>query len=210
MATLQGRRETIAHLPSRGKSLALDEFFDETENHARSRSERLRENSGTSISSPEIIVGGALRSPTQPIDTMLKFTEMDFNVTLIQQMEADISPVVLINRFTVTPEEVDQLLKAWAADAAFLKTQPGCIFRSASPWHRRQLLLYKRRCVGVSRALQAGVHAPKLPGSSERLPAKHSGVAATFRESSNPQYLCRRMNALPARALQRTGNGGLL
>jgi quinol monooxygenase YgiN len=105
----------------------LDEFFDETENHARSRSERLRENSGTSISSPEIIVGGALRSPTQPIDTMLKFTEMDFNVTLIQQMEADISPVVLINRFTVTPEEVDQLLKAWAADAAFLKTQFGCI-----------------------------------------------------------------------------------
>jgi hypothetical protein len=44
---------------------------------------------------------------------MLKFTEMDSNVTLIQQMEADISPVVLINRFTVTPEEVDQLLKAW-------------------------------------------------------------------------------------------------
>ena len=48
---------------------------------------------------------------------MLKFTEMDSNVTLIQQMEADISPVVLINRFTVIREEVDQLLKAWAADA---------------------------------------------------------------------------------------------
>ena len=57
---------------------------------------------------------------------MLKFTEMDSKVTLIQQMETDVSPVLLINRFTVTPEDVDQLLKAWAADAAFLKTQPGC------------------------------------------------------------------------------------
>jgi heme-degrading monooxygenase HmoA len=58
---------------------------------------------------------------------MPKFTEMDDKVTLMQQMEADVSPVVLINRFTVAPEEVDQLLKAWAADAAFLKTQPGYI-----------------------------------------------------------------------------------
>jgi hypothetical protein len=64
MATLPGRRETIAHLPSIGKSLALDEFFDETENHARSRSEGLRENSGTSISSPEIIVGEHYAHPT--------------------------------------------------------------------------------------------------------------------------------------------------
>ena len=29
---------------------------------------------------------------------------MDSKVTLIQQMETDVSPVVLINRFTVTPE----------------------------------------------------------------------------------------------------------
>jgi hypothetical protein len=129
---------------------------------------------------------------------MLKFTEMDSKVTLIQQMETDVSPVVLINRFTVAPEEVDQLLKT------------GLHFRSASPWHWRQLLLYKCRGMGVSRALQAGVHAPNLPGSSEGLPAKHSGVAASFRESSGPQYLCRRMTALPVSALQRTGNGGLL
>lgn len=58
---------------------------------------------------------------------MPQFTEMDSSVTLFQQMETDVSPVVLINRFTVAQEEADQLLKAWAADAAFLKTQPGYI-----------------------------------------------------------------------------------
>ena len=46
---------------------------------------------------------------------MPKFTEMDAKVTLRDQMGTEVSPVVLINRFTVAPEEVDQLLKAWAA-----------------------------------------------------------------------------------------------
>jgi heme-degrading monooxygenase HmoA len=58
---------------------------------------------------------------------MLKFTEMDSKITLKQQMETAVSPVVLINRFTVASEEVEQLLRAWAADAAFLKTQQGYI-----------------------------------------------------------------------------------
>ena len=58
---------------------------------------------------------------------MLKFIEMDSNVTLLQQMEKDVSPVVMINRFAVASEEVDRLLEAWTADAAFLKTQPGYI-----------------------------------------------------------------------------------
>ncbi len=58
---------------------------------------------------------------------MPKFTEMDTNVTLKQQFETDVSPVVLINLFNVAPEDEDQLLKAWTADAAFLKTQPGYI-----------------------------------------------------------------------------------
>jgi heme-degrading monooxygenase HmoA len=57
----------------------------------------------------------------------MQFAEMDANVSLMQQMETDVSPVVLINRFTVAPEDVEQLLSAWAADAAFLKTQPGYI-----------------------------------------------------------------------------------
>ena len=47
---------------------------------------------------------------------MPKITEMDDKVTLRDQLGTDVSPVVLINRFTVAPEEVDRLLKAWAAD----------------------------------------------------------------------------------------------
>jgi heme-degrading monooxygenase HmoA len=58
---------------------------------------------------------------------MIRMKEMDDAVTLREQMGLDAGPVVLINTFTVQPEEVDQLLQAWAADAAFFKRQPGFI-----------------------------------------------------------------------------------
>jgi heme-degrading monooxygenase HmoA len=58
---------------------------------------------------------------------MVKLTEMDEGVTLQQQLAQEAGPVILINTFTVKAEEADQLLQAWAADAAFFKRQPGFI-----------------------------------------------------------------------------------
>jgi heme-degrading monooxygenase HmoA len=60
--------------------------------------------------------------------SVVKLVEMDDKITLSEQMEEeDIGPVILINKFNVKPEEVDQLLRAWAADAAYFKSQPGFI-----------------------------------------------------------------------------------
>jgi quinol monooxygenase YgiN len=59
---------------------------------------------------------------------MATFSEMDEKeVTLSEQLEENVSPVILINKFNVNPEEADQLLKAWADDAAYFKSQPGFI-----------------------------------------------------------------------------------
>src|ERR687896_1100368 len=58
---------------------------------------------------------------------MPQLIEMDKNVTLFAQMEEQIGPVTLINKLTADPGEADQLLKAWAADAAFMRQQPGFI-----------------------------------------------------------------------------------
>ncbi len=58
---------------------------------------------------------------------MPKLVEMDEQVTLFKQMEENVSPVILINSFKVKPEDVDQLLQAWAEDAAWMKQQPGYI-----------------------------------------------------------------------------------
>jgi heme-degrading monooxygenase HmoA len=59
---------------------------------------------------------------------MPKLVEMDRHVSLFEQMEEQqVGSVVLINTFTVEPEEADQLHDAWASDAAFMKQQPGFI-----------------------------------------------------------------------------------
>jgi len=56
------------------------------------------------------------------------FSEMDKHVTIYDQLkEEGGGPVVLINVFTVKPEEADQLMAAWADDAAYMKRQPGFI-----------------------------------------------------------------------------------
>jgi heme-degrading monooxygenase HmoA len=58
---------------------------------------------------------------------MAKLIEMDPKVTVFEQMSVKGGAVVLINKFTVDPEEVDQFLSAWTADAAVMKRQPGFI-----------------------------------------------------------------------------------
>jgi quinol monooxygenase YgiN len=58
---------------------------------------------------------------------MLQLAEMDDRVRLADQLSQEVGSVILINTFRVAPEDVDALLAAWAADAAYLKQRPGFI-----------------------------------------------------------------------------------
>jgi heme-degrading monooxygenase HmoA len=83
---------------------------------------------------------------------MLKISEMDSRVTLFTQMEEKGGPVVLVNTFTVQPEDVVQLLEAWKYDASLLKRKPGfistqlhrgiggsCVFLNYAVWESVEL-----------------------------------------------------------------------
>jgi heme-degrading monooxygenase HmoA len=58
---------------------------------------------------------------------MPNFAELDASVTLAEQLDENGGPVILTNILHVTPEDADQLVAAWAADAAVMKHQPGFI-----------------------------------------------------------------------------------
>jgi len=59
---------------------------------------------------------------------MAKLIEMDEEVTLKDQMENEVAgPVVLINKFNVDSNEVEQFLEAWKEDASKFKDQSGFI-----------------------------------------------------------------------------------
>jgi heme-degrading monooxygenase HmoA len=57
----------------------------------------------------------------------VRLREIDEQTTYIQQLQADDGPVVLMNQFSVAPEDVEAFLEVWADDAAFMKQQPGFI-----------------------------------------------------------------------------------
>jgi heme-degrading monooxygenase HmoA len=57
----------------------------------------------------------------------MKLREMDDQVTYLHQLQEDNGPIVLINQFSIAPEDTEQFLEVWADDAAVMKQQPGFI-----------------------------------------------------------------------------------
>jgi quinol monooxygenase YgiN len=59
---------------------------------------------------------------------MAKLVEMDEHVTLIQQFQSQVTgPAILINKFNVESDEVEQFLRTWEKDATKFKDQSGFI-----------------------------------------------------------------------------------
>ena len=58
---------------------------------------------------------------------MLQIKPLDQNVPIFQQLNTEVSPVVLVNFFQVAEEDIPALLVAWAADANWMKQQSGYI-----------------------------------------------------------------------------------
>lgn len=55
---------------------------------------------------------------------VVKIIEMDENVTRILQMEEDVGPVILLNKFSVKPEDIDEFLKVFYDTTEMFKKQP--------------------------------------------------------------------------------------
>jgi heme-degrading monooxygenase HmoA len=58
---------------------------------------------------------------------MVQLRPLDSNVPIFQQIESDLSPVVLVNIFQVAEGDTPALLSAWEKDANWMKQQPGFI-----------------------------------------------------------------------------------
>ena len=58
---------------------------------------------------------------------MVTLKSLDETFPIHRQLGVDVSPVVLLNIFTVAAQDVAALLKAWEDDANWMKKQPGYI-----------------------------------------------------------------------------------
>ncbi len=64
---------------------------------------------------------------------MLQLTPLNPAIPIFHQVHTEQAPVVLVNVFTVAAAGISALLAAWAADANWMKKQPGNI---ATQLHR--------------------------------------------------------------------------
>jgi len=58
---------------------------------------------------------------------MLQLKPVDPCTPIFEQLGTEVSPVILVNIFQVAEADVPALLKAWEADANWMKQQPGYI-----------------------------------------------------------------------------------
>ena len=58
---------------------------------------------------------------------MLQLKPLDPCMPIFEQLGTEVSPVILVNIFQVAEADVPALLKAWEADANWMKQQPGYI-----------------------------------------------------------------------------------
>jgi hypothetical protein len=120
---------------------------------------------------------------------MVKLVEMDERLTLQEQMQQEVGPVFLINKFTVKPDEADQLLKAWADDTSYMKRQPGFSllnFTEAS---------VEAACLsimpsGIRSNTSGAPSAIPIPRTLEGLSAEFSSLPPLFPEARCARILC--------------------
>ena len=59
---------------------------------------------------------------------MVKIVETDERITLEKQLDEDVGPIVVMNKFNVGQQEVDEFLQIFAKTTENFKQQPGFIF----------------------------------------------------------------------------------
>ena len=58
---------------------------------------------------------------------MVKIVEMDERITLEKQLDEDAGPIIVMNKFNVGPDEINEFLKVFAKTTETFKQQPGFI-----------------------------------------------------------------------------------
>lgn len=57
----------------------------------------------------------------------VKLEELDPHVAYAEQLTQETGPIVLMNTFSIAPDDAEQFLEVWREAAAYMKRQPGFI-----------------------------------------------------------------------------------
>jgi quinol monooxygenase YgiN len=99
-----------------------------------------------------------------------KLIEMDSNITMLEQLNEDVGPIMQINKFNVDKEEVDQFLKAFADTAEVMKNEPGYISAQLHRGIGRSCVFLNYEVWESVRDFKRAINDPKFISSVAGLP----------------------------------------
>src|SRR5258708_38168227 len=112
--------------------------------------------------------------------------EMDDQVTYIQQLQENDSPVVLINQFNLAPGDVGRFLEVWADDAAFMKQQPGFISTQLHRGTAGSTTFINVAVWESARALGRAFRSPEFQARAARYPDSTAAAPHVFTKVAVP------------------------
>jgi quinol monooxygenase YgiN len=127
-----------------------------------------------------------ITSPPHNRRGLVKLTEMDEKVKLLMQMEANVAPVILINKFNVKAEDVDEFLRVWAASASIMKRQPGCISAQLHRGIGGSSVFVNYAVWQSTEHFKKAVNNPEFQSSLEKLPASTVASPHLFKKVAVP------------------------
>jgi quinol monooxygenase YgiN len=112
--------------------------------------------------------------------------EMDDRVALVEQLQRDAGPIVLINRFNVGRDDVGRFLDVWPADAAFMKRQPGFISTQLHRGIAGSTTFVNTAVWESARALGAALAAPEFQAQTANYPDGTRAAPHVFQRLAVP------------------------
>ena len=117
---------------------------------------------------------------------LVKHIEMDENVKLSTQMEESAVPVILINKFNVKAEEVDDFIRAWTNQAQIMKRQPGFISAQLHHGIGGSSVFLNYAIWESTEHFRKAVSNPELQSSLDKLPSSTVASPHLFKKVAIP------------------------
>jgi len=116
----------------------------------------------------------------------MKLREMDDQVTYARQLQHDDGPVVLINQFTLAPDDAERFLQVWADDAALMKQQPGFISTQLHRGTAGSTTFINVAVWESARALGPAFRSPEFQARAARYPDRTIAAPHVFTKVAVP------------------------
>ena len=118
----------------------------------------------------------------------MQFRELEPRATIESQLNDAEGPLVLLNVFTMEPQDAEGFLSAWKKEAEFFKDQPGCISTQLHKGVGGSTMYVNYAVWESAAAFAAAFHNPTFGETAKAFPASVVALPHLVRKIAVPGF----------------------